>query len=104
MIRMNFQQVTIVGNATDDAEKKTSQKGDVEYATFDVGVSDGKDRTTFFPVVVFGDFSETVAKYVTKGREVLVSGRIRVSDKGRFNVVADTVRFGNDPHREKDTV
>ena len=99
---MNFQKITIVGNATDDAEKKTSQSGDVEYATFDVGVSDSKERTTFFPVVVFGDFSETVATYVTKGREVLVSGRMRVSDKGRFSVVADTVRFGRDPHRVED--
>ena len=100
---MNFQKITIVGNATDDAEKKVSQKGDVNYATFDVGVSDTKDRTTFFPVVVFGDYSENVANYVTKGREVLVSGRIQVSDQGRFSVVADTVRFGNDPRREKDT-
>lgn len=98
---MNFQKITIVGNATADAEKKTSQAGDVEYATFDVGVSDGKDRTTFFPIVVFGDYSETVARYVTRGREVLVSGRIRVNDNGRFSVVAETVRFGNDPRREE---
>ena len=97
---MNFQKITIVGNATAAAEKKTSQAGDVEYATFDVGVSDGKERTTFFPVVVFGDYSETVAKYVTKGREVLVSGRIRVSESGRFSVVAETVRFGGEPRQD----
>jgi len=100
---MNFQNIVIVGNATADAEKKVSQKGDVEYATFDVAVSDGKEKATFFPVVVFGDFSDTVAKYVTKGREILVSGRVRVSDKGRFSVVADTVRFGNDPRRVEET-
>lgn len=100
---MNYQKVTIVGNATNDAEKKASQKSDVAYATFDIGVSDSNERTTFFPIVVFGDFSEMVAKYVTKGREVLVSGRIRVSDKGRFSVIADTVRFGHDPKREKNT-
>ena len=99
---MNYQSITVVGNVTADAEKKVSQKGDVEYTTFDVAVSDGKEKTTFFPVVVFGDFSDTVAKYVTKGREVLVSGRIRVGDKGRFSVVADTVRFGNDPQRSEE--
>ena len=100
---MNYQQITIVGNATSDAEKKVSKKGDVNYATFDVAVSDSKERTTFFPIVVFGDYSDNVAKYVTKGREVLVSGRIRVSEEGRFSVVADTVRFGYDPHRIEDT-
>ena len=100
---MNYQSITVVGNATADAEKKVSQKGDVEYATFDVAVSNGKEKATFFPIVVFGDFSDAVAKYVTKGREVLVSGRIRVSDKGRFSVVADTVRFGNDPQRGEES-
>jgi single-strand DNA-binding protein len=99
VIEMNYQAITLVGNVTRDAEKKVSKKGDVNYATFDVAVSDIKDRATYFPVVVFGDQSENVAKYVTKGREVLVSGRIRVSDQGRFSVVADTVRFGNDPRR-----
>ena len=100
---MNYQMITMVGNATNDAEQKVSKKGDVTYATFSMGVSDSKDRTTFFPIVVFGDYSENVAKYVTKGREVLVSGRIQVNDNGRFSVVADTVRFGNDPRRREET-
>jgi len=46
---------------------------------------------TFFPVLVFGDYGETVAKYVTKGRQVLVDGRVQVSDNGRFRVIADRV-------------
>lgn len=101
---MNFSNITIVGNATRDAEKKTSRDGNVEYATFGVGVSDGKERTSFFPVVVFGDYSDTVAKYVTKGREVLVSGRVRIDEEDRFSVVADTVRFGYDPRRGEDPI
>ena len=44
---MNYSHITVVGNATDDAEKKVSKKGDVEYATFDVAVSDGKEKTSF---------------------------------------------------------
>lgn len=79
--------------------RQTSRDGDVEYATFGVGVNDGKDRTSFFPVVVFGDYSDTVAKYVTKGREVLVSGRVRIDEDDRFSVVADIVCFGYDPRR-----
>jgi single-stranded DNA-binding protein len=91
---MDYQKLILVGNATGDAERKTSKKGDVTYTTFSVGVGDAKDQTTFFPVVVFGRHGEAVAKYVTKGREVLVDGRIEVGENGRFNVIGDRVRFG----------
>ena len=64
-----------------------------------MGVNGGKVRTSFFPVVVFGGYYDTVARYVTKGREVLVSGWVNVSDKGRLSVVADTVRFAYVPRR-----
>ena len=91
---MNYQKVILTGNATDDAQSKTSKSGDVSYATFDMGVRDAKNSTTFFPVVVFGRSSKAVAKYVTKGRLVLVEGRLEVNDKNRFSIVADMVRFG----------
>ena len=54
----------------------------------------GLVKTTFFQVVVFGHSVEAVSKYVTKGRLVLVEGRLDVGDKNRLSVVADTVRFG----------
>ena len=58
---------------------------------------------TCFPVLVFGDYGETVAKYVTKSRQVLVDGRVQVSDNGRFRVIADRVRFGSEPTAAKDS-
>ena len=91
---MNFQKIIVAGNATTDAERRTSKKGDVVYTTFNVGVSDAKDRSTFFPVTVFGKQAEALAKLVTKGRQVLVEGRVEVSDKGRFNVIARSVKLG----------
>ena len=91
---MNYQKLILVGNATRDAERRKSKKGDVSYTTFGVGVGDRNDRTTFFPVTVFGKHGEGVAPYITKGRSVLVEGRIEVSEQGRFNVVAYTVRLG----------
>jgi hypothetical protein len=66
----------------------------VTYTTFSVGVSSGKTRKAFFPITVFGKSAEPVAEYVTKGREVLVEGRVEVSAGGRFGVVADRVDFG----------
>lgn len=91
---MNYQRITIVGNATKDAQQRQSQSGEVTFTTFDVGVSDGKERTTYFPIVVFGKQGEAVAQYVTKGRHVLVEGRVQVNDKGYFSVVANRVQFG----------
>ncbi len=91
---MNYQKLIIAGSATKDAQPRQSKDGEKTFTTFDVGVSDDKDKTTYFPVVVFGKQGEAVAKYVTKGRQVLVEGRVLVNDKGYFNVVADWVRFG----------
>ncbi|MCI0558946.1 MAG: single-stranded DNA-binding protein [Nitrososphaera sp.] len=91
---MNYQKLIIVGNATDDAQWLKSKTGKVSFTTFSVAVNDSKDRTTFFPVAVFGKYGEAVAKHITKGRRVLVEGRISVSAKGRFNVVAERIAFG----------
>jgi len=44
-------------------------------------------------VVVFGKQGEAVAKYITKGRHILVEGRVLVNGKGYFNIVADLVQF-----------
>lgn len=100
---MNYQRMILVGNVTGDPERRTSQSGEVTYTSFGVGVSDGKDKTTFFPVLVFGKYGETVAEYLTKGRQVLVDGRLRVDDKGRFRVIADRVRFGSEPTADRDS-
>jgi single-stranded DNA-binding protein len=97
---MNYQKIILVGNAVDDAQHRLSKKGDVAYTTFRVGVSDHKDQSTYFSVSVFGKYGETLAEHITKGRELLVEGRINVGDKGYFNVVADKVRLGVAPTGE----
>lgn len=98
---MDYQRLILVGNVTRDAEGKTSKKGDVAFTTFAVGVGDRKGESTFFPVTVFGEYGKKIAEHVTKGRQVLVEGRISVGDKGRFNVVADRVVFGPGPETIK---
>ena len=99
---MNYQKPIIAGNARADPEKKTSKDEKVAYTRFNVGVGEGKDKTTFFPVVVFGEYSETVAEFVRKGSQVLVEGRVRISEKGRFSVVADKVVFGSASQKSND--
>ena len=94
---MNYQKVILVGNVTKDAKRQTSKKGDIHFTTFSLAVSNGKDSTTYFPVVAFGKLGEVTAKYVTKGSQALVEGRIRLSDKERVSVIADKIQFGARP-------
>ena len=103
---MNYQKIIIAGRATDDAKKRKSKSGGVPFTTFNVAVNDGKEQTTFFPVTVFGKTGQATAQYVSKGRQVLVAGRIQVNEKKYFNVVADRVQFGPEPaaaNKEEDT-
>ena len=91
---MDYQKIVFVGNITKDAERKTSKDESVNFTTFSVAVSEGKDRTTYFPITIFGQLGETLAQYLTKGRQTLVEGRISVNKNGRFNVIADRVVLG----------
>ena len=99
---MNYQKIIIAGRATDDAVRRKSKNGKVSFTTFDVAVNDGNEQTTFFPVTVFGKTSEAASQYVSRGRQVLVDGRIQVNEKKYFNVVADRVQFGAEPVAAKE--
>jgi single-strand DNA-binding protein len=97
---MNYQKLMIVGNITADAEAKTSKKGDTTFTTFRVAVGDHKGNTTFFPVTLFGTRGEKLAEYLTKGRQVTVDGRVTISEKGYFNMIADRIELGGKPKKK----
>ena len=90
---MNYQKLVLVGNASTNAQLRKSKKGDISFASFGVGVSNSKERTSFFPVVVFGQSGEALVSQITKGRQILVEGRIEVN-QGHFNVIADRIVLG----------
>lgn len=99
---MNYQRITILGNVAKAAEHKTSKDGKVEYAQFRVAVSGSKEgKAVYFPVTVFGQRSKKLAPFITKGRQILVEGRIDVSEKGYFGVVADTIEFGTSAKKKE---
>jgi len=97
---MDYQRILLIGNATRDSESQISQKGDVQYTTFTVGVGDRKGQSTYFPIVAFGNLSEIASKYINKGKQVLVEGRLDVSENGRFSVIADNIHLGVSAERE----
>ena len=52
-------------------------------------------------MVVFGKPHESVAKYVKKGRRLLVESRVDINQNGRANVIADKVVFQDAPPEDE---
>lgn len=102
-----YQQITIIGNLGKDVEVRYSQSG-MAVANMSVAVSekikDGdewKDHTEWFRVVTFGKTAENCGQYLSKGKKVLVVGRIRQKtyedkdgvEKRSTELLADNVKF-----------
>lgn len=71
----------ITGNLGKDPDMHYTDQG-TAVTKFSVAVTDyvgGKEKTTWFPVVVFGTVAENCDKYLGKGSKVGVEGRIDIS-------------------------
>ena len=102
---MYYNRIILVGRLTRDPELRATPDG-VSVVRFtlavDRGMRAGEERQTdFFDIVAFRQLADNVANYVTKGRLVLVEGRLhtrRYTDREgnprkAYEVVADNVRF-----------
>lgn len=89
---MGLQIVSVIGNATKDAERKVSKDG-VSYLTFRVATSGASEKTTFYNVVVFGHYGSVLEEHIVKGREIFVNGRQEINEKGYISVIADHVEL-----------
>lgn len=100
--------LTIWGRATKDAETHI-REGKDNYTTFDVAVNLTKDIVDFIPVVIFGNYGDKMAQYVTKGTPVMVTGSLRTSqyktksgDKATsFSLHADSIKLTGNKTAEK---
>jgi single-strand DNA-binding protein len=72
---MGYQKIVIVGHIGKDAELRYLGDG-TPVANFNVAVSDYKDKTIWFRVAVWRDRAENLAGYLTKGKQVLVEGKM----------------------------
>lgn len=100
--------ITIMGRLTRDPELRRTGSG-VAVASFTVAVDrdmapQGQDRETdFIDCVAWRQIGEVVAKYFTKGRMIVVSGRLQIrswtdkqgNKRKTAEVVADNVYFGD---------
>ncbi len=80
----SFNQVILMGNLTRDPELRQTPNGQ-SVCSFSLALnrsykgSDGEwqEATDYVDVVAWGPLGERVAQYVTKGRPVLVNGRLQ---------------------------
>jgi single-strand DNA-binding protein len=101
--------VVLVGNLTRDPELKAIPSGTsvcrlgiaVNERTKDPTTGEWGERPNYFDIDVFGAMGENCAKYLAKGRQVAIEGRLRwrswESQEGQkrsaVSVVANNVQF-----------
>lgn len=106
---MNLNKAFILGNLTRDPEVRSLPSGQnvVNFAIATNRVWNDKagarqEDVQFHNVVVFGKMADTCAKYLSKGKMVLVEGRIQTrswdaqdgTKKYRTEVVAEAIQLG----------
>lgn len=104
----DFNQAIILGNLTRDPELRQTPSGQ-SVASFAVATNrswqdpqsgDKKDAVEFHDVVAWGKLGELVSNYLSKGRKVLVVGRLQTRSweadgvkKQRTEIVATDINF-----------
>lgn len=81
---MAFNKVILLGNLTADPETRTTPSGQ-SVTSFSIAVNrtwndasgQRQEETSFINCTAWGARGETIAKYVQKGRQLLVSGRLQ---------------------------
>ena len=109
-----YQQLTLVGNLGSDPEMRYLPDG-TAVTNFSVatnrkwtdGSGNPKEETVWFRVAVWGKQAEACNQYLSKGRQVFVTGRLKPDDTGSprtyvandgttrasFEVTASEVKF-----------
>ena len=107
--------IVVMGRLTRDPELRKTASG-VSVASFSVAVDrdfsqqDGKKETDFLDVVAWRNTAEFAAKYFTKGRMAVVSGRLQIRNwedkegnkRRTAEILAENIYFG-DSKKEDDS-
>ena len=104
----SLNKVFLLGNLTRDPERSYTPKG-MALTKFGMAVNhvytteggERREEANFFDIVVWGKQAEAAAQYLSKGRPVLIEGRLRYeswqNDKGekrsKISIVAERVQF-----------
>ena len=97
---MSFNKITVVGYLGKDPELRYTPQGDavcnINVATTEKKRDKGgdfQDATTWFRITLWRKQAETAAKFLTKGSQIYIEGRLRVEEwadrdgKNRYTLV-----------------
>ena len=73
---MDINNVTITGRATKDVEVRTTPSG-TNVTTVSLAVNSFNDKVNYFDVIAWDKTAEIIGKYVSKGRQLAVVGRLQ---------------------------
>ena len=107
---MSINRVNITGNLTRDPELRATQSGS-QVLSFGVAV-DGRRRNpqtgewedypNYVDCTMFGTRAEAVGRYISKGSEVAIEGKLRYSSwerdgqrRSKLEVIVDDIEFMN---------
>jgi single-strand DNA-binding protein len=103
----SFNKVIMIGNLTRDPELRTTPKG-TAVCSFSLALNrhyktesgEERDETTFVDIEAYGKQAELIAKYVPKGRPLMVEGRLKLDSwekngekRSRLKVVTENFQF-----------
>ena len=105
---MTVNKVILIGNLGQDPELRSTQSG-AQVCSLRIATSERRrdregnwsDHTEWHSVVTFGRTAENVARYMKKGRQIYIEGRLQTrrwqdrngQDRWTTEIVADNVRF-----------
>ena len=114
----SLNKVILMGNLTRDPEIKHTASG---TAVGDIGLAvnrvtkdeqgEKREEVTFIDVTLWGRIAELVGQYMTKGRPVLIEGRLHLdqwqdketgANRSKLKVVATNIQFLGGGNREGD--
>ena len=101
--------VVLMGRLTRDPEARVTQS-EKQVSTFTLAVNRKfeKDKADFINIIAWNKLSEFTQKYLSKGRQILVSGRLQVRDYEKdghkvyvTEVIAEEIYFADSKPKEE---
>lgn len=109
---MNLNKTFLIGRVTKDPEVLSTQSGKkvcrISLATNQFMGKGKEDKTTFHNIVAWGTIADVAEKYVTKGQEIMIEGRIdnrsykkKDGSNGYISeVIVENLQLGSKPKNE----
>lgn len=105
---MSHNQFQFIGNLTRDIELRQSENGGSSWAFVDIAnnrtwknqAGEQQEATDYFRIKVFGSTADSAAKYLKKGSQIFVQGRVQPTKHEKdgkteygFDFIAEKLRY-----------